>query len=662
MLRALDGRAPAATASHQRNPLLVALPAAALALAGWAVLAGGGSAAGPVAWIGAAAVLAAAGGAAAGFLRTLPLPAPGPSGIALAGLLAAFAAWSGVTVLWSVEPDRTWDSMNRVLAYLALLALGMVAGAVLRSPPRAAAAGLAGVLGAGLVWSLAGKVLPALGPEVDRSARLVGPLGYWNALALAAGVSLPLWLWLSSRTEHRSAVRAAAVLALSWAIVALLLTGSRGGVLVAGIAVAVWLVLAPPRLESGLALALAVPVGVGLGALALSRPGIADPAAGTAARDQDGALLGLLLLVGGGAVFAAALAALRRLESAPLAPARRRGLARALALAAALAVALALGAGLVRAGGPGAALDAFRNPPEEQLTDDPAARIFEPSSNHRWTWWTQAWAMFESNRLGGVGAGAYELARRPARQDTRAPLDPHNLGLKALSETGLLGLLLLLAAVAAGAWTVVSALRRLGGAERAAAAALAAGAAAWLAHALVDMTWEFVAVTGPLFLVLGVLAVPGRPAAAGGARRPVAAVGAVALAAAALTSLVSPWLAERREDAALDALAGGRIAEAVGSARDAQALNPLAVRPLHLEAAALEAVGRLDDAERLYRRAIEVQPQNPVPWYELGRFEYEARENLQEALYYLDRAWGLDRWNADTGRLLDAVRADLAAG
>jgi hypothetical protein len=658
-----EGRAAAAPASGtsaSRADLAgSALSIAAVAVAALAVLAGGGTDVRALLWIGGGAALLAATGAVAAAVGLLPVPRPGLAGLALLGFLAAHAAWSGITIVWSIAPDRSWDAVNRALAYLALLAVGMVVGAAVRSAPRAAAAALAGLLGVATAWSLLGKVVPALGTDVERSARLIGPLDYWNALALGVALSLPLWLWFASERRHAPLVRAAAVAALAWSAVALLLTGSRGGVLVSAVAVAAWAALARPRLEGAAALALSLPVGGAIGIWALTRPGIAEAGADAAAQTRDGALLGLLLAAGTAVVVVLALALLRWEQEAPLRAEERRRLGRGAVAAGVAAVAVGSVAFVVQAGGPGAVLDEIRDPPEEQVQNDPT-RFGEVASNNRWNWWTDAWEISRRHGTRGAGAGAFELARRPIRADAQSPLDPHNLVLKALSETGVPGLLLVLGIVASAAAVAVCALRRLVGPDRAAAAALVAAAAAWLAHSLVDMTWELAAVTAPVLLALGVLSVSGRPRRAGSGRRPLAAVAAAGLAAAAILSLAFPRLAEQRVDEALAALAEGQPRTAIEYARDAQDYNPLSVEPLHVEAVAYEAVGRLDEAETLYVRAVELQPQNAVTWYELGRFEYESRSNLTRALTYLDRSWGLDPWARDTGRLLDAVREEMA--
>jgi tetratricopeptide (TPR) repeat protein len=204
------------------------------------------------------------------------------------------------------------------------------------------------------------------------------------------------------------------------------------------------------------------------------------------------------------------------------------------------------------------------------------------------------------------------------------------------------------------------ALRRLPVEDGAAAAALAAGLVAYLAHSLIDIGWDYVAVSAPFFLALGVLLGSGRAEAAPAReRRPVAALVAASIAAAALASLAAPWLAARRVDAAYDALYRGDLAAAVDRAQEAETLNPLAVEPLYVHATAEELRGDLATAERLYADAVELQPENPETWYQLGLFEFQDRGNLEAARRYLDRSWGLDR-HGPAGPVLDDVRDEIA--
>ena len=205
----------------------------------------------------------------------------------------------------------SWSAFNRGVVYLALLALGLLIGAGLEHAPRVVAAGLALALALVLLWALAGKVIPDLGPDNERSARLRSPVGYWNALALVLATSLPLWLWLAARRGHAAAVRAAGAALLVLALVAVALTTSRGGVLVGAVAIGAWLWLGGPRLESVVTLLLAAPVAVVVAWWALQQPGIAQAGAAPVQLSDDGVRLGIALVVAAAIVFAVGFAAAR---------------------------------------------------------------------------------------------------------------------------------------------------------------------------------------------------------------------------------------------------------------------------------------------------------------------------------------------------------------
>src|SRR5437763_9588792 len=74
------------------------------------------------------AALAVAAGAAWIWTGTLRLAAPR---LAVAGtaLLAGFACWSGITLLWSVAPNQTWIELNRAITYVIVLGLAIALGA-----------------------------------------------------------------------------------------------------------------------------------------------------------------------------------------------------------------------------------------------------------------------------------------------------------------------------------------------------------------------------------------------------------------------------------------------------------------------------------------------------------------------------------------------------
>src|SRR5919204_311476 len=262
-----------------------------------------------------------------------------------------------------------------------------------------------------------------------------------------------------------------------------------------------------------------------------------------------------------------------------------------------------------------------------------SGRLTSFNSNSRWQWWTEAWRAFEKQPLRGTGAGTFEVSHRLFRSNPVVVTEPHNVPLQFLSETGVVGFLLAVGSVAAAAVAVV---RRVRGSP--AGLAVAVGALAYVLHSVVDFDWDFVAVTGPFLLSVGVL-LGGRVV-----RRPwqwtLAPVPA-ALALAVAYSLLAPWFATRAADAALGDLEAGRPAQAVGHARDARSLNPFALEPLFLEAGAAEQLGDLSAARSLYVKAIELQPLNWWPWYELGSFELDLL-NYPAAVPPLRRAVELD--------------------
>src|SRR3954470_18049002 len=213
-----------ASASMRATTELRSPVTAAVALAGGAVFFGGASADGSLPWL-ALAVIA--------LLLWLAATNPLPGGLVAFAPLAALAAWCAVSVAWSIEPDRSWAYANRSFVYLAFA----LAGAFLAARTRQLMVGLAALLGAVCAWALAAKALPWLYEDYGRIARLRSPVGYWNALALLGDVALPIGLCVATRRRVPGTL-----LVYGWTV-AITLTYSRGGAVVAVLAVVAWTVL-----------------------------------------------------------------------------------------------------------------------------------------------------------------------------------------------------------------------------------------------------------------------------------------------------------------------------------------------------------------------------------------------------------------------------------
>ncbi len=650
MLTALDraARSPRAGAG---------LALASGALVAGAVFFGGGSGRDSVLWLGGAAALALTAGLVVALLGRTPGPAPGRPGLVLLGSLGALVLWEGLSVLWSVAPDRSWDSLNKSLAAACFLGLGLAAGSLGPRALRIAAAGLAALLGAALAWSLAGKAVPALFPDGARAARLRSPVGYWNALALLADFALPLGLWLAVRRAHLRPARAGGVVLIYAATLAVLLTASRTGVVAGAVALVLWLLLAQERVEGALTALAGIAPAAAVAGWAFTRPALVDDLQPHGARAADGAWFGLLALAGGVAAAALAHPVLRR----PLADAARRSLGRGLALLAAFAAAAALVGLTVSVGNPVTwAADQFRG--GAQVSQGPE-RLTSIESNNRWQWWQEAWHVFRADPAQGAGAGTFEVARKRYRDNGLNVTQPHNLALQLLADTGLVGLALGLGFALAGAVAARGALRRLDGGERAAAVALAVLPAAYLVHALADYDLDFLAVTAPTLFVLGTLAAAGRPPRPL-RRSPLAALGAVAVCLAVLWSLAAPRLAARDVGSALRAIDRGDPAAALPLADRAGSLDPFSLAPLFTRARAHERRGDERAALEAYNDAVRLQPLNPDTWYELGVFEVRVLGAFCAGYVHLNRAYTLDpagrRWTK--GGVLDVARDYVNGG
>jgi O-antigen ligase len=558
--------------------------AASLLLVGAALFFGGGAGDGSLWWLGGGALLAlvvsaATAGVPGGWVWLVPL--------------AALAGWLALSIRWSSLPDRSWNYADRTLVYLLFAALGLW----LAGRRRQLALGLAVLLGAVVVWSLAGKVLPPLydygWPGVTR---LRSPVGLWNQLALLAAFALPLALW-------RRGV-SGTLLAYGW-IVALVLTYSRGGVAVTVLVLVAWFALGEERIESAATLvAAAVPAAVVAG-VAFALPGVTSDFQSSATRWRDGLIFGALLLAGAG--LAVVLSRAPRPRDTP-------ALRRALVAAGVLALIAVVAVGVLKAG-------SFTG---SGSVSNSSSRFTSGSSNFRTVWWQQAWDGWQHHKLTGTGAGSFQLTNllyRDTYLDTT--IEPHDLPLQFLSEAGIVGLLLLLAACA---FLLRPGLRRarLHGHELALALILPA----FLVHSLVDVDWDFAAVSAPAFLVAGALV--GRAPL----RRvsPFATLAGVGVAALLFGVLLLPWLGARWANDAL----GAPPKTAVRLANRAHSVDPLLVEPFWAKALAAFERNQPQQAFRYYQQAVGAQPKNPETWLQAGEFAFGLR-CYQTAYTYLER-------------------------
>jgi len=581
-------------------------------------------------------------GAAIGWLfsRSLSLRAPIEAWIGV-GLLLGFAVWSGVTLLWSVAPDQTWAEVNRAIAYTLVVVLAIAVGS---SAPKAIERVAYGWLVVALLcalYALGGKLIPGatiLGVSFDTTAfasRLREPLQYWNALGLVCVLAVPIALRLTTDVARKPVVRCAAICALFVLLTCLGMTYSRGGLLALMAAVFVMTLLGGRRLPGLAVLGTTIVALVPVLALAFSRPALKGINVPLDQRTPDGIILCLVMAGSLIALLIAAWGLLRLEQRARWSEESTRLVWRGLATTAGvLALIVVLGIATSK-GGPGRFFDdawhEFTKVSQDKDSDP--NRIISSNSGNRWVWWKEAAGAWADKPVGGWGAGSFPVTHLMYRQVELDVLQPHNVPLQFLAETGVIGAALGMGALGFLLFAALARVRRMAdGRERDFAVALLAAAVAWLVHGVVDFDWDIPGVTIPALVFLGVLAaVPVRREERtalsppdGGPVAPRAAglvVVCVLLALVMVSALLPSW-ANSKATSALAVTTQAAEPELRSAAAEAEAgarLDPTAVASLLAAADLAQNRGRLVDARRYLLQAVDRQPYSVTAWRRILR-------------------------------------------
>jgi tetratricopeptide (TPR) repeat protein len=564
-------------------------------------------------------------------------------------LLAAWAGWNAISLLWSPAPGAGREATNELLT-------AVVIGAVMTATPWRGRSVLVllGLWSAGIVV-LAGVDLVSFALESrpeDRllEGRYLGPTGYANATAALGAMAFWPLLAISARPATPAAVRVAAlpaaVVVLLWAM----LPQSRGTMVAAVVVLPLFLALSPDRVRTATRLAVVV------GTLVLCVPGLFEVY--TAAREQrpvagvvDSAMTRVALAAALALAAAVVLGALeRRVRPRPrvLAAGRRVAL---------VALVLGLLAGT-------AAVVATHERIGDELSDrwntfssdadventQTGPRVRQLVADKRYDYWTVARDAFLDRPVAGIGAAGFEPRYTAKKSYAKHSRYVHDLWLRVLSETGVVGLALLLAALAVALAGLVRGRLRGPPDAHAAIAAAAALSVAFFLQCSLDWLEELPGLLVPaIALPLAVLRATAGAATGPPARRLVAS--AVALGVIAVVALAPPYLAVRHLSRG-DALRASDPNAAVAAYERAAGADPLSLAP-HLRTGFLGlASDDLALARRGFREALEVQ-ENWVAQFELGLLDaHEGR--FRSARARMRRAAEL---NASDPLVTDALAA-----
>ncbi len=569
-------------------------------------------------WIAFAGVLAGA----------LPRRRPGRLAWVALGLLAAFVAWTALSLGWTESTSKTSADLARLAGYLGIFALAVFTR-VSRESERLIGAVATGIVVV-TVAALLSRLHPAWFPAADQTAtfiedsreRLSYPINYWNGLAGLIAIGLPLVLQLA--TDAKTILfRALAAAALPAMALAIFFTLSRGGIAAAAIALAVFFVIAPDRLPKLLSALVAGVGGVLLIALASQRDALQHGLENATAHRQGNAMLAITLVV------CLAVGATQAAISYGLLNGKRPRwtvVSRRTSLIAASAAAFLV---LVLAGAfdaPGRASDGWD---EFQRGGGPGAgtgRLNSVAGQSRYQLWQAAIDENASEPLTGTGSGTFELWWARHNDTGESVRDTHSLYLQTLGELGIAGLLLLLAFLAVVFAAGGRAAARAAPGERSRLAAALAGCIAFCLTAAVDWMWQIPVLAVALLLLASMLVTAGRrsdrrgrPSLGLPLRAALAAVALAAIVAIAIPLATATLLRDSEADAR-----AGDLDSALAAARSAENVQPGAAPPRLQQALVLEERGNFALAAAAARAAVEREPDNWRNWLVLSRIEAES--------------------------------------
>jgi len=367
------------------------------------------------------------------------------------GLLLAFTALSALSVVWSVQPDVSWQDADRLLAYSAVFgaSVALVRLAPDRWPAILGGLALAAVIVCG--YALATKVFPdTLIPASAQSnlyARLEEPYGYWNAIGLTAAMGAICCMWLGARRSGHALLNALAYPAMGVVLVTLMLAYSRGALIALLIGLVLWFCIVPLRLRGATVLLVG---GIGAGVVVawdfsrhvLTTDNIPLSERATAGHQLGALLLAMILLL----TLAGIAIGFFSGRNPPRRATRNRIGATLLAL---IVLALFAFAGALAhsqrgfTGSISHAVDSLTNPNAKPPPNSPSRLTAVASVRARY--WKQALQVFAAHPVLGAGADGYETASLRYRTATLEVKHAHGFVVQTLADLGAVGLALALA-------------------------------------------------------------------------------------------------------------------------------------------------------------------------------------------------------------------------
>jgi O-Antigen ligase len=665
--RATARRTPSSVASSllaalARDPIAIPALGALALLVAWACNDGGYP---QTHWAPGGLILLALLAIAVGVVGLRRAHTPLPVRVAIAAL-AAYTALSFLSILWAKVQADAWEGADRTLVYLLIFTLFATWRRTAPSASFLLSAWALALVGLAVFTVLhvdAAASSPARIDALMPGGRLIYPAGYPNADAAMWMMPAFVGLLLASSPKLLSLVRGA----LAGGAVALagaaLYSQSRGAVFSTGIVLALVFLFLPRRVRTFVTL---LPVAAGVAALSpavlrlderVEEGHAAAPHAVAAAAHN--ATLAVLLAALAVALLVAVAAAIEGRLSVSLRAARRIHTGLGVAGIAVL-VALLLGAA-VAVHEPVGRIEhewrTFTSAKGYGANERGKSRLIAGLGSGRSDIYRVAWHEFTAHPLLGIGTDNFAIPYLRLRRTGETPHYPHSVELRTLSQTGIVGALIALVGLGAALLASIRALRTSHPLTVAVVSAALAGFGYWVVHGSFDWFFEYAALGGAAFALLGLacslsppeaqrIRVGGPTVSSRRARRlRLLSVALLSLAALAVTllaaaSFAAPWLSR------MEVQRAGRIwpaapHDAYSSLRLAARLNPLSDEPYLVAGSIALRRRELSRATSDFSLALQRTPQESYATLELGAIASHRGEH-RRALRLLSRAVALD--------------------
>ena len=558
-----------------------------------------------------------------------PLPKPGVARIALL-LLVSGVALSFLSILWADSPGAAFDASVKLGVLLAVTWLV----AITPWTPRSAATMLgAWAVGAAVIAAIALAAAAAGHGSIDivRYGRFAEPIGYTNGVAALGVMAFLPALALAARSEVPVALQGLLLASACFLLELALLPQSRAALVALACGTPLLLAISPGRVWLLLRMALVAAVAV----LAI-HPVLEVYEAANSGGDPMQALRSAwnamaITSLAAGALGVGAGLIQRRTTWRPRVRLPRHRTVVGIVLVTLIVVGAA---GVASRGG-------IHIGDGHETVGEGGSRISSLDPEERIDYWRVALDMFDSRPLEGRGAGSFEFNYARDRHQAKPSRYVHNVFLRTLSETGVVGLLLLLAMLGAIVTAVYRVWRFSSPLGATVASACFVLGLCFLIHDSLDWMDEIPALAGPalgLPLVAASLAPAARPAPVWlGSRRAVAAVAAGAILG--FVAIGSSWLATLYLDRASSELGSNPNAAFADYGR-AASLQPWSSRPLLAEGVAAIDAGRSVQARAAFEAAIR-REDSAFPHLELALLAAEERD-LAQAQAQIETAAALE--------------------